>query len=91
MLRRTTNRPAQVAEPPASVEPDYWTVKDAARYMRVSTNTIYYWINDQKTGLKRVTLTGPPAPAIRYGRNCIRIPIQKFKEWACNLKPQGND
>jgi hypothetical protein len=65
-------------------EKSYWTVKEAARYLNVHYVTVYSWIADQGKD-KPCKLTGEPPPVIRFGRNCIRLPIEEFKEWAANF------
>jgi Helix-turn-helix domain len=66
-------------------EKSFWTVKEAARYLNVHYVTIYSWITDQgKT--KPCKLIGDPPPVRRFGRNCIRLPIEEFKAWAETFK-----
>lgn len=53
------------------VEPGFFTVKEAARYIRVSEKSLHRYMENAD---------GPPVR--RFGRNAIRFPITEFIAWA---------
>lgn len=55
-------------------DPQFLTLKEAATLLRVSMTTIYEYTR------KRSRKDGMPVQ--RFGRNCIRIPRDKFLKWA---------
>jgi hypothetical protein len=70
---------------PPRDEKSYWSPKEAARYIGVHYVTLYSWIRAADKTKKHVKLLGPPPPVRHFGRNCIRLPIEEFKEWAANF------
>ena len=61
----------------------FWTAKEAAAYLKVSTDTIYRYCK-RKTDIGRhpqTHLTTNPPPFRRSGRNVLRFPIEEFKAW----------
>ena len=52
----------------------FYTPKEAAAKIRVSLLTFYKYLK------KPVSKGGPPVR--RFGRNCIRLPKNKFDAWA---------
>jgi hypothetical protein len=79
--------PARAKVETPRAEKSYWTVKEAARYLSVNYITFYSWITVQHKK-RHVKLLGNPPPVRRFGRNCIRIPIDEFKEWAENFQQE---
>ncbi|MFA5897706.1 MAG: helix-turn-helix domain-containing protein [Hyphomicrobium sp.] len=53
---------------------NFFTPKEAADYIGVSTNTFYKWLR------KPQTRGGPPVR--KFGLNCYRLPKEKFIKWA---------
>lgn len=65
-------------------EPEFWHPKDAANYLNIHVSTLYEWVGSTKyKNLKEKgsVLAGPKPPFYRFGRNCIRFPVKKFKAW----------
>lgn len=60
---------------PSSLDKNFWTVKDVARYLKVTPITIYRRIQSKN---------GTPLPAVRVSSKCYRIPVTKFLEWVEN-------
>ena len=58
------------------LDDNFYTPKEGAAYMRVSMLTFYKY-------LKKPRKKGGP-PVRRFGRNCIRLPKEKFIAWANN-------
>lgn len=59
---------------------ELWTVKDAARFVKINTITMYRWTSTpEKKG-------GPPVYRIGKKKNVLRIPKQKFIEWVTNTQ-----
>ena len=71
-----------------AVEPEFWTVKDAARYLKLSPSTVYAWIaGPGYKHTRNCRLNGNKRPPFkRFGPFAIRIPIKEFKDWAANFK-----
>lgn len=64
------------------VEPEFWHPKDAARYLSIHVRTLYEWVSPSKSAKERSPiLLGPKPPHYKFGRNCIRFPVKKFKAW----------
>lgn len=53
---------------------NFFTPKEAADYINVSLVTFYGY-------LRKAPARGGP-PVRRFGRNCIRLPRDKFIKWA---------
>jgi len=53
---------------------EFLTPKEAAAYIGVSIITFYSW-------MKKPSKKGGP-PVRRFGKNCYRLPRDKFIEWA---------
>ena len=53
---------------------NFFTPKEAAAYIGVSLTTFYGW-------LKKPPKKGGP-PVRRFGPMCLRLPREKFIEWA---------
>ena len=51
---------------------NFFTPKEAANYVGVSTNTFYKWLRRKRGG----------PPCRRFGQNCYRLPKEKFIAWA---------
>lgn len=65
------------------VDPAFWRPKEAAAYLKIHVNTLYLWLNPAKRSRKyEPLLRGPKPPFRRYGRSCIRFPVNEFKRWA---------
>lgn len=61
----------------------FWKPKQAAQYLGISVNTLYYYVRPQKKKYKNAPrLIGPRPPFRRLSRNVIRFPIEAFKQWA---------
>ena len=56
----------------------FWTAKEAASYLGISTQTLYDYVKFKPRSEKRVAAP----PFRRIGRNTLRFPIQEFVEWA---------
>ncbi len=65
----------------------FWTSKEAANYLSVNVWTLLAWCSGKK-GAQSSKLIGPKPPFRRFGRNCIRFPIEAFREWADTSNPQ---
>jgi predicted DNA-binding transcriptional regulator AlpA len=75
------------APEPLRSEKRYWTVKDAARYLGMTPNTIYSWINPDTQKRPAQLPSGPPPPVYRFGtRQGIRLPIKEFIAWIENFR-----
>jgi len=59
----------------------FWTTKEAANYVNVTVWTLLDWCGNRR-GSHSSKLIGSKPPFRRFGRNCIRFPIQEFIEWA---------
>lgn len=59
---------------------DWWTVKEAAAYIRVSPITLWAWLRFKPSKRSPNRISTPPFR--RIGRKTIRIPVAAFKEWA---------
>ncbi len=69
----------------------FWSAKEAAAYLSVTVPTLYHWLktgteNESKKSNKPPKLLGPPPPFRRFGRKCIRFPIEEFVKWAEPIK-----
>jgi len=66
--------------PKASIkaEKNFWSVKEAARYLGIAPLTLYCWIAPKKYCNPKTPGTRPPF--YRFGPS-IRIPITEFKNW----------
>jgi len=63
-----------------AVPEELCTVKDAAKFIRVHTITMYRWTRTpEKKG-------GPPVYRTGKKKNVLRIPKQKFIEWVTNTQ-----
>jgi hypothetical protein len=82
-------KPAAPNELPRS-EKNFWTVKDAARYLGVSVETIYGWVSPESKS-RPAKIPGPLPPIYRFGkRHAIRIPIKEFLVWVENFRQGAN-
>lgn len=61
------------------VEHDFWTAKEAARYARIATRTLYNYCRYKPTKKSSHRVDVPPFR--RIGRNKLLFPIDAFKEW----------
>jgi hypothetical protein len=77
-----------VASEPIRSEKQYWTVKDAARYLGMRDQTIYSWLNpESQLRPSKLPAHVPPPPVYRFGtRGGIRFPIKAFLKWVENFK-----
>jgi len=76
-----------VSPEPIRSEKNFWTVKDAARYLGVGGPTLYDWIRPKKR--PKTTIPNPPPPVYRFGtRRGIRFPIKEFIAWAENFRQE---
>jgi hypothetical protein len=92
MIRdRPSSKTDEPSETPIRSEKNFWTIKDAARYLNVGAGTIYDWLNaDNKKPkpAKLSKLTSLP-PHFRFGSTkCIRFPIKEFIRWAENFRQE---
>ncbi len=72
-----------------SLDRRFWTAKEAAAYLQVSTTTLYAWCGGYKW--KKVSkLVGPKPPFKKFARNVMRFPIVEFKQWADNSPRKDN-
>ncbi len=62
------------ATPKGAISKVFFTSKEAAAYIGVTRKTFYRHLK------KPPTKGGPPRR--RFGKNCIRIPIELFVKWA---------
>ena len=53
---------------------NFFTPKEAADYIGVSTNTFYKWLREPKKKDR--------PPCRKFGLNCYRLPRDKFIAWA---------
>lgn len=60
----------------------FWTPKQAADYLEISTSTLYEYIRarPRKNAPSKLRTSTPPFR--RLSRNVIRFPITEFKAWA---------
>lgn len=58
-----------------------WTPKEAARYLRISTSTLYEYLRARPRNGNPSKLRTSVPPFRRLGRNVIRFPVTKFKAW----------
>lgn len=64
-----------------SSEKTHWTVKDVARYLGISAEAVYCWVDPKKRGLPE-HLKKNPLPVYKFGhRQGIRFPIKEFLIW----------
>ncbi len=61
---------------------EFWTPKEAAAYLRISTSTLYEYLRARPRNGNPSKLRTSVPPFRRLGRNVIRFPITKFKAWA---------
>ena len=60
----------------------FWTAKEAAEYLEISTSTLYEYIRPRPRKNTPSKLRTSVPPYRRLGRNVIRFPIKEFVEWA---------
>jgi len=58
----------------------FWSAKEAARYLGISTGTLYGYVRFKPKTKGEHRVSAPPFR--RIGRNCIKFPIAEFIEWA---------
>ena len=61
----------------------FWTAKEAASYLKISTSTLYRYCRrkpDADGNPQTRLLTNTP-PFRRTGRNVLRFPIDEFRAW----------
>lgn len=61
----------------------FWTAKEAAAYLKISTSTLYRYCQrkPEADGSTRTRLTTNPPPFRRAGRNVLRFPTNEFIAW----------
>jgi len=83
----------RIAPPePIRSEKNFWTIKDAARYLGLRDTTLYAWLNPNSRNNKKTSkLPGPPPPVYRFGlHKGLRFPIKEFIAWAENFRQGQN-
>jgi predicted DNA-binding transcriptional regulator AlpA len=77
-------------EPALRSDKNFWTVKDAARYLGMSQNTVYDWLKPNRKA-PRPSIVSTMPPVYRFGkRKGIRFQIKEFTMWVETLKrPAG--
>ena len=60
---------------------DFWTIDEAAAYIRVSPFTLARWVRNKKPKKKKDRYPKPAPPYIRFCQS-YRFPIEEFKAWA---------